>query len=398
MSTVKIVEDVCSPSNGYQRIRDSKTEESIAALRILSFQHIQSSRSTEAMANTDSTHIGYNRYDDDGDVESAQESRRSQRSKARKPNRSRSNSTKSRQRQDALKEYKPSSEEFIDNVDIDELVEDEIYIVKQRKGYLSILFSMVQTVVLTAMMIQCSIAPFQINPMIGPPPDALDYWGGKNALKILEDDEWWRLVTPIFLHAGIIHLFCNVSVQLDVGAFFEREWGSAIWLFIYVTSGVGSSILSVCFKPNNISVGSSGAVMGLFGGKLGEIFCRSCESKKSKQGRVGHEVRKEQFGAVMCSVSVVMAFSFVPFVDWAAHLGGLVAGFTSSFLCFAPSIKTKKCAVLWFIIGLAMNAAFYGGTIGYMLNNVEPMEDLKDICEYYKQYFEGYECACQLDN
>jgi len=107
-------------------------------------------------------------------------------------------------------------------------------------------------------------------------------------------------------------LFCNVSVQIDVGAFFEREWGSAIWLFIYLTSAVGSSIFSVCMKPDNISVGSSGAVMGLFGGKLGEIFCRACESKKSTQGRVAHEVRSEQLGSVLCSVSVVMAFSFVP--------------------------------------------------------------------------------------
>ena len=40
--------------------------------------------------------------------------------------------------------------------------------------------------------------------------------------------------------------------------------------------------------PNNISVGSSGAVMGLFGAKLAEVFCRACESDKTQQGRVGH--------------------------------------------------------------------------------------------------------------
>ena len=104
----------------------------------------------------------------------------------------------------------------------------------------------------------------------------------------------------------------EIAVQIDVGQFFEREWGSGIWLFIYLMSGIGSSIFSVCMMPNNVSVGSSGAVMGLFGGKLGEIFCRGCESKKTTQGRIGHEVRREQLGAVLCSVSVVMAFSFVP--------------------------------------------------------------------------------------
>jgi len=295
-----------------------------------------------------------------------------------------------------LGEFK-SSKGLKDFDDVEEMVEEDVYIVKQKKGWLSLGFSMVQTIVLIVMMIQCTIAPFQINPMIGPPPDALDYWGGKNAYKILNDNEEWRLVTPIFLHAGIIHLFCNVSVQIDVGQFFEREWGSGIWLFIYLMSGIGSSIFSVCMMPNNVSVGSSGAVMGLFGGKLGEIFCRGCESKKTTQGRIGHEVRREQLGAVLCSVSVVMAFSFVPFVDWAAHLGGLVAGFVASFLCFAPQIKTKCYAIFWFFVGLVMNAAMYIITIGYMLNQVEPIDDLEDVCGYYKQYFEGYECQCQLD-
>lgn len=219
------------------------------------------------------------------------------------------NRSKSGRREELLKDYEPTVDDYDD---LEEMIEDEVYIVKQNKGYFSIAFSMVQTVVLAAMMIQCSIAPLQINPMIGPPPDALDYWGGKNSLKILKDNEEWRLLTPIFLHAGIIHLFCNVSVQLDVGEFFEREWGSRTWLFIYLVSAIGSSICSVCMMPDNISVGSSGAVMGLFGGKLGEIFCRACESSKTLQGRIGRDVRKEQLSAVLCSVTAVMAFSFVP--------------------------------------------------------------------------------------
>ena len=102
-----------------------------------------------------------------------------------------------------MKEFK-STKERDEYLDIEELVEEDVYIVKQKKGYLSLAFSMVQTLVLLAMIIECSLAPFAINPMIGPPPDALDYWGGKNAYKILNENEEWRLMTPIFLHAGII--------------------------------------------------------------------------------------------------------------------------------------------------------------------------------------------------
>lgn len=92
-----------------------------------------------------------------------------------------------------------------------------IYIVKQSRGYLSILFSMTQTMILLIMMVQCGIAPMKMNPMIGPYPDALSYWGGKNSYEILYDGEYWRMVSPILLHAGIIHLICNVAVQLDAG-------------------------------------------------------------------------------------------------------------------------------------------------------------------------------------
>ena len=199
--------------------------------------------------------------------------------------------------------------------------EPEIYVVKQKYGYFSYLFSIAQTLVLIIMMVQCGVAPFNVNPMIGPYPDALSTWGAKNTVLILEDDEWWRLISPIMLHAGIIHLACNIMVQLDTGAFFEREWGSLNWLIIYLVSAVGSTALSVVAMPDAISVGSSGAVMGLFGGKGAEVLCRCCEKESTEQDRVGHQVRKEQCAGVMCSVTVVLLFSFIPYVDWAAHLG-----------------------------------------------------------------------------
>ena len=190
---------------------------------------------------------------------------------------------------------------------------EEVYVVRQRYGYFSIFFGVIQIIVLALMMWQCGIAPMDVNPMFGPYPDALSEWGGKNSVLIVEDGEWWRLMTPILLHAGVIHLVCNVAVQLELGVFFEREWGSMTWLIIYFTSALGSSVLSVITMPDAVSVGSSGAVMGLFGGKLAEVICRSCEKQDTAQDRVAHQVRKEQCLGVTCSVVVVMAFSFIPY-------------------------------------------------------------------------------------
>jgi hypothetical protein len=189
---------------------------------------------------------------------------------------------------------------------------EPVYIVKQKRGYLSILFSLAQTIILIAMMIQCSVAPMRINPMIGPYPDALSYWGAKNSYNILYDHEYWRLFSPILLHAGIFHLLCNISVQLDTGAFFEREWGSFIWLLVYLGSAAAGSILSVIVSPNTIGVGSSGSVCGLFGAKIAEAICRCRESTKTDAKELSHAILCEQFASTLCSVILILVFSFIP--------------------------------------------------------------------------------------
>jgi len=274
---------------------------------------------------------------------------------------------------------------------------EDIYIVRQRYGYFSIFLSLIQIAVLVLMIWQCGLAPLTLNPMVGPYPDALSYWGGKNTILIVDDGEYWRLVTPLFLHAGIIHLLGNVGVLIDVGAFFEREWGSCRFIIIILFTTVGSSLLSCIFFPDSISVGSSGALLGMFGAKLSEVFCRACESKATKQGRIGHEVRMEQLGGVMCSVVIVALFSFIPFVDWAAHLGGLISGITIGLVLFSAMIQSYFFSFLWFILGLALSIAYVTVLVVMLFEDIEPSEELRDVCEYYQQYFEDYECNCQLE-
>jgi len=282
----------------------------------------------------------------------------------------------------------------------DDVSEEEVYIVQQRWGYCSILFSLAQTIILGLMMWQCGVAPLSLNPMIGPYPDALSEWGGKNAVLIISDNEWYRLISPIMLHAGIFHLLGNIAVQLETGVFFEREWGSIRWLIVYLGSAIGSTVFSVIVMPNAVSVGSSGAVMGLFGGKLAEVILRACERQITKQDRVAASVRKEQCCVVTFSVIIVMAFSFIPFVDWAAHLGGLVAGFVIGLALF--SFAVQGCygiwKIVWLCLGIAAASAFFIGTITYMYSGqVDAAEELRDVCGYYKEHFENYECNCMRE-
>eukprot|EP00533_Pseudo-nitzschia_delicatissima_P008511 CAMPEP_0116102140 /NCGR_PEP_ID=MMETSP0327-20121206/13187_1 /TAXON_ID=44447 /ORGANISM="Pseudo-nitzschia delicatissima, Strain B596" /LENGTH=353 /DNA_ID=CAMNT_0003594153 /DNA_START=131 /DNA_END=1192 /DNA_ORIENTATION=+ len=292
------------------------------------------------------------------------------------------------------------NENLLQENESNETEKTEIYIVYQRYGYFSILFSVIQTIVLAAMMLQCGIAPLNINPMVGPYPDALSEWGAKNTVLILEDNEWWRLITPILLHAGVIHLLCNVSVQIDTGAFFEREWGSFNWLVVYLVSAVGSSALSVVAMPDAISVGSSGAVMGLFGAKGAEVICRFFEQESTDQDRIAHQVRKEQCAGVTCSVIIVMLFSFIPYVDWAAHLGGLLAGFCVGMILFARDLQKARCSKLfWLLVGFVLTGIFFTVLFERMYSgDIDPADELRDVCKYYQENFDEYECNCQREN
>lgn len=271
-----------------------------------------------------------------------------------------------------------------------------IYIVKQQRAYFAIGISLVQVIILIGMMIQCKVAPISINPMLGPYPDAFSHWGGKNAYSILHDNQWWRMITPIFLHAGVIHIFFNVAVQIETGSFFEKEWGSAIWITIYLSSAIGGSILSTVAIPNTIGVGSSGAVCGLFGGKIAEFCCRLCMSKDSVQEKISHGVLMEQFGATMCTIILVTVFSFIPYIDWAAHLGGLGFGFCVGLIIFSLRIEEMRFRIIWCTFAVTLAIVGFGTCITYIVteSKKEISDQLSDVCAYYESYYRDYQCHC----
>jgi len=251
--------------------------------------------------------------------------------------------------------------------DVEALADSNMYPVRQRKGYLSIVFSIIQILILLLMMFMGGLAPLNVNPMVGPYPETLDNWGAKNTEKIVHDNEWWRIFPcPVFLHAGLFHLLGNVSVQLDTGAFFEREWGSLVWFIIYAGSGIGSSILSAVAMPDSIGVGSSGAVCGLFGAKLAELLivkyrCKRAQRKNNStvQEEIGHEIHRDQLIHILINVVVVGAFSFVPFVDWAAHLGGFVSGIAIGIMFFSCMLRRPIFLFSCVMVGIVLTVIVF---------------------------------------
>jgi membrane associated rhomboid family serine protease len=270
--------------------------------------------------------------------------------------------------------------------------EDGIIILKQRVAYLCIAVSAIQMGLLIIQLCLCGLASLSINPMIGPFPDAFSEWGGKNVYLMLEGKQYFRIITPIFLHVGVIHLLINAYCQLETCAYFEREWGSGRWLTVYLISGIGSVLTSSALEPDLIGVCSSGALMGMFGAKIVQVITWSMFELKSSL--LEESARFDHLGGVLCSAAMVSMLSFFTYIDWSGHLGGLFAGFLAGMTLFAKPIASRTKRAIWGgsgILGMVVGSGF----MIRVLSQIEPDEELGDACQYFRSlYPDGYVCEC----
>ena len=149
-------------------------------------------------------------------------------------------------------------------------------------------------------------------------------WGGNLGTLSLRTEPW-RLITCTFLHANPGHILGNMVLLAITGSFLERRLGSARFLLGYGACGIAASILSAWYHPMVVGIGASGAIAGLLGILIVLYLA----------GRA-----REISGAWLTqTVGVNAIYSFVPNVDWTAHLGGLLAGFVVGAL-FLPTLRT----------------------------------------------------------
>ncbi|OLB33698.1 MAG: hypothetical protein AUG45_07520 [Ktedonobacter sp. 13_1_20CM_3_54_15] len=142
-------------------------------------------------------------------------------------------------------------------------------------------------------------------------------FGAKDNDLILQG-QYWRFVTPIFLHANLLHLGLNMLNLAVLGVFLERLVGHIRFLLIYVTTGIVSIIASFYFMPQEISVGASGAIFGLVGAY--SVFVLMHRRAFRKGG-----IPALLWLIIVIAGNLSIGF-FVPNVDNYAHLGGLLSG------------------------------------------------------------------------
>jgi membrane associated rhomboid family serine protease len=95
-------------------------------------------------------------------------------------------------------------------------------------------------------------------------PETLVSWGGNFGPRTT-NGEWWRLVTSTFVHAGLLHFLINVTGLAQVGMLLERLLGRLPVAAVYVIAGMFASLDNVSSSPIAVSVGATGAVLGVYG-------------------------------------------------------------------------------------------------------------------------------------
>lgn len=160
---------------------------------------------------------------------------------------------------------------------------------------------------------------FQVNPLFGPSLDTLIFLGAKRTDLIVDEGDWWRLLIPIILHGGLLHLAFNLLFLWSFGTGLEAEFGHPRVIYIFIVSGFFGVICSSIFNPTLVSVGASGACYGLIGAAWAEFWLNFGFYKKTKW--VSWLVQLT-FGTVLN-----VALGLIPTLDNFAHLGGLFAGF-----------------------------------------------------------------------
>jgi membrane associated rhomboid family serine protease len=206
----------------------------------------------------------------------------------------------------------------------------------RREGFNKPFFTYILLVVCTTMLVISfgvngwTIEPLSENPMIGPSSKTLKALGAKDTTLIVIGGEWYRLFSPMFLHAGLIHYFLNMLALWFIGSAVEQCHGFFAAAVIFVIPAVGGTILSALFLPEYLSVGASGGIFGLVGACLADIVM-NWNLLFSKQVNFTDKGRTVKHGWVLVwlilDVVVNCMLGLTPFVDNFTHLGGMVYGF-----------------------------------------------------------------------
>jgi len=195
--------------------------------------------------------------------------------------------------------------------------------------------------------------------LLNPSSPALCQLGALNSAAIAESGQYWRLLTVMVLHAGIIHFALNSYALYAFGPQLEYVLGPLRYLALYVGAGFVGSAASFAIGRTVLGVGASGAIFGMLGALVAFFFRR----------------RRAIGGAPLQNLLFIVAINLflatrIPNIDNLAHIGGFVGGLVGMALLDAVPARNRQLQVLAlaapFLLGLVLTvygvASFPTGT------------------------------------
>lgn len=139
---------------------------------------------------------------------------------------------------------------------------------------------------------------------------------------LLRAGEWWRLVTAMFIHIGVRHLFGNMAALLVLGGFTLSSLGPGRLVFVYVLSGLCGNMAGFAFGSGTaIKAGASGAIFGL----LGALASMRLQELQQLE-RVPSRFKRWHIFAMILALYGFIGGVQYPHTDHIAHIGGIAGG------------------------------------------------------------------------
>lgn len=247
-----------------------------------------------------------------------------------------------------VKEFFPKVKETdfndkVDPVEFFKLTEDMNQNTMKKEKKLEKIFSPKKPVI-TYILIVLNLMVFLYGVLHG--NDELINMFGNN-YELVQNGEFYRLFTCMFVHADILHILFNMIALYSIGPVVERYYGKSKFLLIYLVSGLLGSIFSGVFMTaDSISIGASGAIFGL----LGSICYFTYYYRATLQGILR--------GSIMPVIIINLVIGFLSSsIDLSAHIGGLIGGILIS-MAIGIGDKHRKSDQINGLVVLILMAVF----------------------------------------
>lgn len=189
---------------------------------------------------------------------------------------------------------------------------NEIVSATKSKGSMTITW-----IIIAVNVIIYAISAYLSNNIIEINSSVLNLLGAKNNA-LIANGQYYRLITCMFLHGGLVHIGANMYSLYCMGYMLEGVYGKVKYTVIYFLSGITASVFSYLFS-SAMSIGASGAIFGLLGAAVVLGF--------KLRDRIGKSFLMNMISVVV--LNIFISFT-IPNIDIFAHLGGLIGGIISS--------------------------------------------------------------------